>query len=242
MELVVNKTTLQLKEINTERRHFFVVNVLSNYNHNEENFDVFIEKTKQELEKTHNIKLSNEKVKEKFFTQFNEKLQTTIWLFLKEEDKKTIGTIENLDVEQDQIQKFIEFGCIKIKEYSDYVKVVSGKQTPTSEDIYAIYSYLSKSYGWTFDYIKDMDELQLVKALEQAILNDKKENVNNINNQALAASYASGNKKAKSQVDSLFRKLSTEINVKNLMKTNPDLQVKNELTREQMQKIMEGNV
>jgi len=70
-------------------------------------------------------------------------------------------------------------------------------------------------------------------------LNDKKDNINNINSQALANAYASGSKKAKSQIDTLSRKLTTEINVKKLLKTNPNMEVSHEITREQMAKLME---
>jgi hypothetical protein len=87
----------------------------------------------------------------------------------------------------------------------------------------------------------EMDELQLLKALEEAIQLKKSEQIEQINSNALAGAYASGSKKAKNEIDKLNRKLSSDRNLKKLIKSNPKLEMKNELTREQLQKIMDAD-
>ena len=237
MELIINKSTYTLKSVNSERRQLFVDKVLSNYNYQSASFEDFMIATKDVLEKDHNIKMSLPQVKINFFKQYGHNVLICIWSFLTPEDKKELKTIENLDISQDEIKKFIESVSAKIVEYVKFVK--SNSASGSKEDLEVIYSYLSKAYGWTFDYIREMDELDLMKAIDQAIVLNKKENLDQINSQALAGAYAGGSKKAKSQIDKMNKSLVTELNIKQLKKTNPNLEMKNELTREQIQAIMD---
>lgn len=237
MELFINNTTYTLRTLNAERRQLFVDKVLVNYNFQAKNFDEFAELVRIELEKTHNLKMTVVQVKNNFFKNHLKNIKDVIWEFLKAEDKKDIGKAENIEIEVEDAKKFIEFICEKIRIYADYVKVNNSRAE--KEDIHTIYSYLSRTYGWTFEEIKEMDELELTKAIEQAVILNKKENVDQINSVALAGAYAGGNKKAKSQIDKINKSLTTEINVRKLKRTNPELKMKNELTREQIQKIMD---
>jgi len=238
MELIINKATYTLKEMNAPRRQFFVDNVLSHYNYEAKDFDSFIKLIQDELLNKYQITKSILQVKQDFFKQFSLKLHLTIWQFLNPRDKKELKTADNLDIEQVELQKFIETNCAKIKEYSEYVKTIPSDGIV--EDINAIYSYIASTYGWSLNDIKEMDELELLYCLEQAIILNKKKNIEDVNIQSLAGSYVSGSKKAKSQIDKMSSQLKNEILEKQLQKNNPTLQMKNELTKEQLRQIMEG--
>lgn len=238
MEIIINKKTYVLKNVNNSRRNFFATHILPSYNYQKENFDKFISDIQKELAEKHKINQSIEQVKFNFFKELSKNLNRSVWTFLKDEDKKEIGVESNLNIEKEELIKFIEWVCSKIKAYSDYV---SGKSNDkTKEDSEAIYSFLSKSFGWTFDQIKEMDELELLKAVEQAIELKKREQVENINSAALAGAYAGGSKKAKTEIDKLNRNLSNKEGMKKLIRENPNLEMKNELTREQLKAIMES--
>ncbi len=56
-----------------------------------------------------------------------------------------------------------------------------------------------------------MDELQLVKAIENSVKINEREAAAKINIHALAASYARGGKKAKQQIDKINKKIDREV-------------------------------
>ncbi len=239
MEIIINNVTFTLLPLNSIRRKAFVENILSNYNYEQPSFDAFMEETRKILEEKHKIIFSLDQVKKNFLKSFNQKIIDTIWLFIHKNDKIILKTKDNIVINSDQIVNFIENYSNKVKEYVSYVKNNSNNKEE-SEDIIVIYSYLSKCYGWTFEQIEEMDELQLLKAIEQAIISNKTDSVNQVNLQSLSGAFVSGNKKAKSQIDKMNRDLNIEVNMKKLLKVNPNLKAKTELTREQLQKIMEA--
>ena len=236
MELIINDSTYTLKSVNAERRIIFVEKVLSIYNYQSKNFESFLKETQKILKEKYKLDMSLEKVESNFFKNYSQSVHYSIWTFLTPEDKKQLKNINNLDISQNEIQKFIEYICNKIKEYSSYIK--KNHKKTADEDIHSVYSYLSRAYGWTFDQIKEMDELELMKAIENAVDILEKENASNINSHALASAYGSGNKKAKTQIDSINRRLS----MKNKMKNANNVEPKDNttLSREDIKKIMEA--
>jgi len=122
MELVINNVTYTLREMNGKRRHSFVRDVLTNYNFQSENFSDFLIETQKKLKENHGLQMTVEQVQKSFFKEFDSKIMGSIWEFLNAEDKKEIGTIDKLEVDKEQIKKFIEFNCAKIKEYTEYTK------------------------------------------------------------------------------------------------------------------------
>lgn len=234
MELIINNTTYTLRPLNSERRALFVDKVLSYYNFKSKgtDFNSFMKETKEVLLKEHNIDMSLEQVIADYFKEYTKSLYDTIWAFLIPEDKKQLKQVTKLNIAQDELQKFIETISNKIKFYSNYIK--SKGNNNVTEDIHAIYSHLSRIYGWTFEEIKEMDELELVKAIENSVEIMNRENVTTINSHALVGAYASGNKKAKSQIDSMNRSLKRKSDTKNIPED------KSTLTREQLKDIMEG--
>lgn len=234
MEIIINNKTYTLRSVNSERRSQFIKEVLSIYDYNSSNFDDFILETQKQLKRNHNITMPLDKVRVNFFKQYSRILQNSIWSFLDPLDKKDIGVANNINVTKEESVKFIEYVCSKIKEYSSYV--ASNNSKSTSEDIHLIYSYLARENGWTLEYMKEMDELDLLKSLEKAIELKEKEDLANINSQALSSAYAAGNKSAKTQVESLNRKLKTKEKVKEMKKKG--MSADNSLSRSQIESIM----
>ena len=232
MEIIINKSTYTLKAVNSTRRQFFVDNVLSNYNYQAADFDTFLEETQKVLKEKHGKNLSLEEVSKQFFKQYNSNLFASIWSFLNPEDKKELKLLGNIDVTKQELTSFIEWVSSKIKAYANYAKKSEGGK----EDPEVVYSYLSRCYGWTFDHIRDMDELELLKAIENAVLITKRENVVSINNQSLAGAYVSGNKKAKNQIDQINRELTSKTDMETIKKVNPGM--KASTSRDQIRKIM----
>lgn len=237
MEILINKSTYTLKSVNSSRRQFFVEKILSNYNYQAEDFDSFLKDIQKSLKENHNQDLTIEEVGKQFFKQYNSNVFASIWDFLTARDKKELKTIDNLDISKGELKKFIEYVSNKIRVYAAYVK--SSKNEGVKEDPEVIYAYLSRCYGWTFQYIKEMDELELMKAIENAIVINKRENANNINAQSLAGAYIAGNKKAKNQIDQINREVSAKSDMEAIKKANPGM--KAATSRDQIRKIMEAN-
>lgn len=234
MELIINKKTYTLKNVNSARRQFFVDHVFPHYNSSNGNLDeFFLSVQKAAPEKTlENIRLD-------FFKNFAQVLDLAVWIFLTAEDKKQIGVIGNLDVKKEEFEKFINWVSAKITKYSEYVG--SKSSSNKSEEVEPIFCFLAATYGWTFEQMKEMDELDLLRSVEEAINLKKKNQIEQINSNALAGAYASGSKKAKSEIDKLNRKVTTEHNFKNLKKTNPELKATTNFSREDLQKIMNAD-
>lgn len=236
MEIVINKKTYQLKNVNAPRKHFFATYILPNYNYQKNNFEEFLLEIQKELVKNHKINQSIEQIRYNFFRELSKNLNKSIWMFLDSEAKKEIGIESNLDVSKQEMIKFIEWVCEKIRKYAEYVGPQSNKSK--GEDVEVIYSFLAKEYGWSLDEMKEMDELEVLKALEQAIELKKRDQADNINSAALAGAYAGGSKKAKTEIDKINRNLVRDKGIKNLIKNNPNLEIKNELSREQLQQLI----
>lgn len=235
MELIINGSTYTLRSVNSERRNIFVQKVLSIYDYRSANFDAFLKDTQKVLKEKHKLDMTLDQVKSNFFKHYSIGLHTSIWSFLSSEDKKSLKTIDNLKIHENELKKFIEYVCKKIREYSSYVKTNHNKGT--SEDIHSVYSYLSRVYGWTFDEIKEMDELELMKAIENATQIIERENASNINANALAAAYGTGSKKAKSQIDSINRKISTKSKMRTAGNVTPK---EDSISREDIKRMMEA--
>jgi hypothetical protein len=236
MELAINDRICELKDLNQHRRLFFVSKVLSFYNYESSNFKEHLKATQKVLSEKHSIEMSLEKVETNFFKHYSKSVKESLWLFLKTEDKTVFKSIDNLKLEDNQLKTFIEYTSNKIKQYCSYINKQKGKAT--SEDIYSIYSYVSKVYGWSFEQIKEMDELELMKSIEHGIELVERENANSVNLQALAGAFVGGSKKAKSQIDSMNKKITTKDTTKKMANVVP---TQSSVTRDQIINIMESS-
>lgn len=234
MEIIINGATHTLKSVNPERRGFFVQKVLPHYNYKAKDFDKYIEEIQRNLEEKHGSKWTIKQITANFFKQYSKDVHKSLWSFLSSEDKKSLKKIENLDVSIDEIKKFIEYVSEKIRIYSNYMK--QKHDDGVREDVHSVYSYLSRTYGWTLEEIKEMDELELMKAIENAVTINERENATNINSQALAGAYVGGNKQAKTQIDTINRKVTSKERLKQVKKANPEM--KSPLSREELTNIM----
>jgi hypothetical protein len=235
MELVINKRTYTLRPVNAERRTLFAEKVLSMYNFQSDDLDSFIKETQKTLKEKHGQDLPFERVKSDFFKAHLFNIHSAIWAFLTPEDKKELGTVSDIDVTKEAAQQFIEWVCAKIKTYSSHVK--TSHKDGVSEDIHSVYSHLARVYGWSFEQIKEMDELELMKAIENSVEIMEKEQVSKINAQALAGAYVTGNKQAKTQIDSINRRVTNKSKFKQIAKVNPKMETS--ISRDQIKQMME---
>lgn len=212
MYIIIKGRTHRLKEFNAERRHLFAVNILSNYGNG--SFDNHIRRLQEEIEKVYKIKISAERAKRDFFKQFDILIYKTIWEFLKDEDKKEIGIIENLEVDELEKVKFIEFYSNKVKELTDL-----GGEVGEKVDVLTVQTFVAKHLGRSIEEIAEMDEMLLVKLVEEIVNLLKQERIDQVNLQALAVAHAQGNKSAKNQI----KKLTDEAKRVNTSKKMKDI-------------------
>jgi hypothetical protein len=199
MDLLINDTLCELKPVNTARRLFFTQNVLSFFPPEGTSLEDHQKAIKDNL-KEQGKEVEN--FQEEFYKSFDDGIKGTIWHFLAIEDKKAIKRPEKLDIPQDQKTKFINWVNGKIEQYCEYVKLSvtdGGKKAHIDE----IKAFIAKTYGWTFEKIEEMDELQFFKTLEQAILLKQQEHYENVNANALAAAFGSGSKPAKQALNKI---------------------------------------
>lgn len=200
MEIIINNKTYILKSFNYIRRGHFINNVLSFYGDN--------------LEKT-----------QEFYNTYQHHLLKCIWLFIKDEDKKDIGTLEKLEVSQEQQGNFVNYCNDKITKYAEYIQEQSTNGAEKVDSYENIFAYLSKNYGWTFDYINEMDEIDLSNAIKEAINLNKKELLKDVNIQSLTGAFSQGSKQAKKQIDKMNKENEREEMEKRQSKEPPKEQV-----------------
>lgn len=239
MELLINDTLRELKSINSKRRSLFVQNVLSFFPPEGVTEEQHKKKVAEEFRKKQEI--SDDEFEFEFFKSFGEALNASIWSFLRSEDKKEIKKPENLDVSKEENTKFIAWLSKHIEVYAKYVKAACGLMAGEKEDIDVIFAFLAKTYSWTFDQMREMNELDLFKAIEQAVALQERENLERINAGALTAAFASGSKPAKNQIDQMNRRQQMNQWLRKEKSTNPDLRAKTNLSPEQMANIGRAN-
>ena len=191
MELKINRTTYTLKNLNADRRQFFVKNVLGLHN------KIYSEDTPK--------KEKNNLIKEQA-----ENVLKLVWMFIDPIDKKDLKDKHLMRIESEDYSYFLKRLNQKLEEYSNYLKTEAPQEQSVSQDITEVYAFLSKQFGWTFDYMKEMDELELLKAIKQAIKIQKTDQLNRINNNALVAAFGAGSKKAKRAIDDINNEAKQE--------------------------------
>lgn len=200
MELLINDTLCELKPVNTTRRLFFAQNVLSFFPPEGKT----LEQHQQEIRD--NLKEQGKEVEnfqEEFYKSFDDGVKGTLWHFLEKEDRKAFKSPTKLNLTKEETAKFINWVNTKIKQYSDYVSMSANEQGNKKAYIDEIKAFLAKTFGWTFEQMEEMDELKFFKALEQAIMLKQQEHYENINANALAASFGSGSKSAKVELNKI---------------------------------------
>jgi hypothetical protein len=219
MELKINKTTYTLKNLNAERRAFFTNSVLSHY-------------------KTIHSKEVSDKERGAAVVEQSKSILELVWMFLFRSDKKGLRDKFLMKIEADDLVKFITTLNAKLKEYSNYINQTSQGVNKT-EDSTEIYAFLSKEFGWTFEHIKEMDELELVKAIEKAIKLKKLSQANLINSNALVAAFGAGSKQAKRAIDNMNSDIRSDESLE-AMKTQPAKRETELLTPDQLRRLASG--
>lgn len=220
MELKINKITYTLRNFNTERRVFFIKNVLNLH-------DKIYSK---ETSKTEKNNLINKQAVS---------ILDLVWMFIFPQEKKELRDKSLMKIEVEDYTLFLKFLNEKLKEYSDYIKTESPNEGGVKQDISQVYAFLSKEFGWTFEHIKEMDELELLKAIKQAIKIKKTNQINQINNNALVAAFGAGSKKAKKAIDDINNEAKQEQRIEH-MKQTPAKRNTPLMTNEEMRRAVSG--
>lgn len=190
MEIVINKRTYILKSVNTNRREAFLQFALPYYENNERT-------NEQDIQFAKNVCLS-------------------VWSFLKDEDKKEIGLKDNLGVEVSELENFISWILAKIKDYNDFVQMNSGEEGTAPEKTETIFAFVAKQFGWTFEYMQEMDELTILKALQEVCKLQKKDDLNKINIESLVGAFSAGSKQAKRKIDEINNEAKSDERAKQM--------------------------
>jgi hypothetical protein len=215
MYIIIDKKTYKLKPFNVERRQLFVSNILSNYNGS--SFDSQITSIQEEIKKVYGVQISKEKASKDFFKEFDKLIYTTVWCFLLDEDKKEIGIIENLKIEQEEKIKFIEHYSKKVKELTSLAE--SGGE---KVDQLTIHTFIAKHLGRSVEEVAEMDEIMVIKIIKEIADFLQQERIDNINSNALAVAYANGNKSAKTQINKLQSEIKRNKSYKKYKNARPE--------------------
>ena len=144
-----------------------------------------------------------------------------------------------MKIEVEDYTLFLKALNEKLKEYSDYIKTQSPSEGGVKQDISEVYAFLSKEFGWTFEHIKEMDELELLKAIKEAIKIKKTNQINQINNNALVAAFGAGSKKAKKAIDDINNEVKQEQRIEQ-MKQTPAKRNSPLMTNEELRRAVSG--
>lgn len=231
MYIVIKNTTYKLKEFNTERRVFFVNNILSNYGIG--SFDEQMQKIQEEVKRIYGVEISKNKAAKDFFREFDKLIYQTVWEFLRDEDKKEIGVIANLVLDEDEKVKFIEFYSGKVKQLSEM-----GSQDGQAVDAITIQTFIAKNLGRSIEEVAEMDELltiELLKEIGQFIKEERAEKTNII---AVATAYGNGNKSAKSQIDKINSQAKRKPSFRNIKVE--DLKESSNFSKDDFRRMLDG--
>ena len=220
MELKINKTIYTLRNFNTERRVFFIQNVLNLH------YKIYSKETPQ-AEKNNLIKNQAGSI------------QDLVWMFLFPQEKKELRDKSLMKIEVEDYTLFLKALNEKLKEYSDYVKAESHNEGGVKQDISEVYAFLSKEFSWTFEHIREMDELELLKAIKEAIRIKRTNRINQINNNVLVAAFSAGSKKAKRAIDDINNEVKQEQRIEQ-MKQTPAKRNSPLMTDEELRRAVNG--
>lgn len=238
MEIEINDAFFDLKPMNSRRRTFFAENVLPFFPPENTSEAQHQKNIQAELVRTHQKTFSDFSFH--FFKSFDDAIKLSMWMFLSVDAKNQIKSPEKIDCEKDQKTAFLNWCFSKITAYSKYVANACASQgAGEKEQIEAIFAFLAKTYGWSFEEMREMDELDLFKSIEQAVLLKQQENLEKINAGALTAAYASGSKQAKSQIDNLNRRADLKRWISKERQINPGLKPKISLSVEEIMHSMQ---
>lgn len=124
--------------------------------------------------------------------EYAQRVLETLWAFLKADDKKEIGTINKLNIKNEDLEKWQKGIVAEIDRTAKYfsekennIKTTSHKNT--------VEAFLVRN-GHNREEVKNMSLIDLFEAMEGAILENEKARVVALNDRGLANTYAKGSK------------------------------------------------
>ncbi len=220
MELMINKTTFTLKNFNSERRVFFIKNILN-------------------LHPKIHSKETPQAEKNNLMKKQAESILDLVWMFIFPQEKKELKDKSLMKIEVEDYTLFLKTLEQKLKEYSDYIKAETPNEAGVKQDINEVYAFLSKEFSWTFEHIREMDELELFKAIKEAVRLKKVNQVNQISSNALVASFGAGSKAAGRAINNMKKEVKQDQTLEQ-MKQTPAKRNSPLMTDEELRRAVNG--
>ena len=213
MEVIINEKTFTLLPLNKERRELFFQIVCNppkldekkqrrylyalqqNEKLKKQNWfkKIFKPKKFQKEKKwlENYIKRKEEEIA-KPLKEYPQGVLKTLWAFLKADDKKEIGTIDKLNIKNEDLEKW-QKGIVA--EIDRTAKYFSEKENniKTTDQKDTVEAFLIKN-GYNREEVKNMNSIDLFEAIDGAKLENEKERVLALNDRGLANTYAKGSR------------------------------------------------
>lgn len=210
MEVIINDKTFTLLPLNKERRDLFCQIICNPPKLDEKNQKRYLYALQQN-EKTNWFKkifkpkkfqkekrwLQNYiKRKEKEIVEpmqeYAQGVLKTLWAFLKADDKKEIGTIDKLNIKNEDLEKWQKEVVAEIEKTIKYF-AEKEENIATTNQKDTVEAFLVRN-GYNREEVRNMNSIDLFEAIDGAILENERARVVALNDRALAGAYARGSK------------------------------------------------
>lgn len=216
MEVIINDKTFTLMPLNKERRDLFCQIVCNPPKLDEKNQKRYLYALQQYEEiKSQNwfkkifkkianpngnvqkgwlksyIKRKEEEIA-KPMKEYAQGVLKTLWAFLKADDKKEIGTIAKLNIKNEDLEKWQKEVVAEIEKTIKYF-AEKKENIATTNQKDTVEAFLVRN-GYNREDIRNMNAIDLFKAIDGARLENERARVVALNDRALAGAYAKGNR------------------------------------------------
>ncbi len=219
MELKINKITHTLKNFNSERRVFYIKNVLS---HNEA------------------ISKADKKEKNKIIALQASSILDLVWMFIYPQDKKELKDKSLMKITVEDYIYFLKELNQKLIDYSNYLKHESPTQDGVKQDINQVYAFLANQLGWTFEHMREMDELELVKAIKEVVRIKKASQRDLINSNVISGLVVQGDKGAQRYRKDMNREAERDERFEDMKQGTPQKRNVKMLSPEELRRAVNG--
>lgn len=229
MEVIINDKTFTLLPLNKERRDLFCQIVCNPPKLSEKNQKKYLYALQQNEKINWFKKIFQPKtyVKEKRWLKsyikrkeqeitkpmqdYAQGVLKTLWAFLKADDKKEIGTIDKLNIKNEDLERWQKEVVAEIERTIKYfAEKKEDIKTTNEKDTVEAFLILS---GHSREDVRNMNPIDLYEAIEGAKLDKERARVVALNDRALANTYAKGSRdslNAIKRINNDFNRKSTK--------------------------------
>lgn len=229
MEVIINDKTFTLLPLNKERRDLFCHIICNPPKIDQKNQKRYIHALQQNEEsnwfkkifqpKTYakekrwlkNYIKRKEKEIAKPMKEYAQGVLKTLWAFLKPDDKKEIGTIDKLNIKNEDLEKWQKEVVAEIEKTIKYFSEKEENIATTNQKD-TVEAFLVRN-GYNREEVRNMNAIDLFEAIDGAMLENERARVVALNDRALASTYAKGNRdslNAIKRINNDFKRKSTK--------------------------------